>query len=324
MDAILAARGVSKSYGDVLAVRDLSFEAFPGDIVGLLGPNGAGKTTAIRILTTVFHPSGGEFSVAGISQAHPTEIRRRIGVLPENAGYPEEMTGERYLRYFARLFGRTPGRARELAGALLADVGLADRAGDRIATYSRGMRQRLGIARAMVNEPQVIFLDEPTLGLDPAGQRQVLRLIQDIAIQRGATVILSTHFLDEVEAVCSRVIILNKGIVVVEGTVDEVKRKVATARTARFEVLPEFQEAALAALGRTLGVATVTPDDRRHGWIAATLDGNVAGATPAGGNTVNAALRSLIDAGVPLLSFEAEGARLSDAFLAVTEESHGV
>jgi ABC-2 type transport system ATP-binding protein len=324
MQAILVARGVSRSYGDVLAVRDLSFEAFPGDIVGLLGPNGAGKTTAIRVLTTVFPPSGGEFTVVGVSQAHPAEIRRRIGVLPENAGYPEEMTGERYLRYFARLFGRTSQRSRVLANALLAEVGLADRAGDRIGTYSRGMRQRLGIARAMVNEPQVIFLDEPTLGLDPAGQRQVLRLIQDVALERGSTVILSTHFLDEVEEVCSRVIILNKGVVVVEGTVEEVKRKVATARTARFEVAPEFQETALAALGRTPGVVKATADDRRHGWITATLDGNAPGATPAGRNTVNAALKSLIDANVPLLSFEAEGARLSDAFLSVTEESHGL
>jgi ABC-2 type transport system ATP-binding protein len=320
-DAILTASGVSKSYDSVPAVRDLSFEAFPGDIVGLLGPNGAGKTTAIRVLTTIFSPSEGEFSVNGIPHTSPSEIRQCIGVLPENAGYPENMTGERYLRYYARLFGQTPERARSLAASLLAEVGLSDRALDSIAVYSRGMRQRLGMARALVNEPQVIFLDEPTLGLDPAGQRQVLRLIQDIAHERGATVILSTHFLDEVEEVCSRVIILNKGKVVVEGTIEDVKRKVAGPRTARFKVPTDLREPALVALRHAPGVASAQLDGNRRGWLTVTLAARDDDPALAGGRATNGVIQAIINAGIPLLTFDGEGARLSDAFLTVTGEA---
>ncbi len=174
MSAAVEARGVEKRYGSLVAVADLSFEAAEGEILGVLGPNGAGKTTAIRVLTTILAPTRGTFAVAGVPHTRAAEIRRRIGVLPESAGYPEHQTGEEYLRYHARLYGRSRAGARAVAAALLDEVGLADRARSLISTYSRGMRQRLGIARALVNEPQVVFLDEPTLGLDPAGQRQML------------------------------------------------------------------------------------------------------------------------------------------------------
>ena len=127
------------------------------------------------------------FAVAGVPHTRPAEIRRRVGVLPESAGYPGKQTGDEYLRYFGRLFGHSRQGAREVAARLLAQVGLADRGHSLIASYSRGMRQRLGIARALVNDPQVIFLDEPTLGLDPAGQRQVLALVRGITAERGAS-----------------------------------------------------------------------------------------------------------------------------------------
>jgi ABC-2 type transport system ATP-binding protein len=216
------ARGVEKRYGSLVAVADLSFEAAAGEILGVLGPNGAGKTTAIRVLTTILAPTRGSFAVAGIPHTKAAEIRRRIGVLPESAGYPEHQTGEEYLRYHARLYGRSRAGARAVAAALLDEVGLADRARSLISTYSRGMRQRLGIARALVNEPQVVFLDEPTLGLDPAGQRQMLAIVRRIAQERGATVLLSTHLLAEVEQTCSRVLILNRGRLIADGTVAEI------------------------------------------------------------------------------------------------------
>ena len=127
------------------------------------------------MLTTILEPSRGSFSVAGIPHTRPEEIRRRIGVLPESAGYPGGQTGEQYLTYHACLYGHARARARELARSLLDELGLLERSRSPISTYSRGMRQRLGIARALVNDPAAVFLDEPTLGLDPAGQRQVLR-----------------------------------------------------------------------------------------------------------------------------------------------------
>ena len=254
-DVTLEAHGLKKAYGDMVAVEDLSFTARAGEVIGLLGPNGAGKTTAIRMLTTILAPTAGSFAVAGIPHTRPAEIRQRIGVLPESAGYPDQQTGEEFLRYHARLFGHSRASARATAATLLAEVGLAERGSSRIATYSRGMRQRLGIARALVNDPQVVFFDEPTLGLDPAGQRQVLRLVEGIARERGATVVLSTHFLGEVEDTCSRVLILNRGRVVAEGTVAEVTRRAAAPRRGRFRVPAELRDRALAALPACPGSA---------------------------------------------------------------------
>jgi ABC-2 type transport system ATP-binding protein len=274
VSAAVEVRGVAKRYGSLMAVADLSFEAAEGEILGVLGPNGAGKTTAIRVLTTILAPTRGTFAVAGIPHTRAAEIRRRIGVLPESAGYPEHQTGEEYLRYHARLYGRSRAGARAVAAVLLDEVGLADRSRSLISTYSRGMRQRLGIARALVNEPQVVFLDEPTLGLDPAGQRQMLAIVRRIAQERGATVLLSTHLLAEVEETCSRVLILNRGRAVALGTVAEVAARAAAPRAARLSIPAADKERAL---------------------------------------------RALAAADVTILGSELEGARLSDAFLAMTE-----
>jgi len=274
VSAAVEVRGVAKRYGSLMAVADLSFEAAEGEILGVLGPNGAGKTTAIRVLTTILAPTRGTFAVAGIPHTRAAEIRRRIGVLPESAGYPEHQTGEEYLRYHARLYGRSRAGARAVAAVLLDEVGLADRSRSLISTYSRGMRQRLGIARALVNEPQVVFLDEPTLGLDPAGQRQMLAIVRRIAQERGATVLLSTHLLAEVEETCSRVLILNRARAVALGTVAEVAARAAAPRAARLSIPAADKERAL---------------------------------------------RALAAADVTILGSELEGARLSDAFLAMTE-----
>jgi ABC-2 type transport system ATP-binding protein len=216
----LEAAGLTKRYGAHIGLDGVSFSADTGEVLGLLGPNGAGKTTAIRLLTTILPPTSGRFRVAG--ETEPARIRQRIGALPESAGYPGRQTGAEYVRYHARLFGLSRADAAAVTDRLLAEVRLTDRAGSRIGTYSRGMRQRLGIARALVNDPAVVFLDEPTLGLDPAGQREVLAMISAMASARGATVVLSTHALAEVEQICDRVLILDRGRVVAEGTVTEI------------------------------------------------------------------------------------------------------
>jgi ABC-2 type transport system ATP-binding protein len=220
--ATIEATDLSKRYGARTALDGLTFTAEPGDVIGLLGPNGAGKTTTIRLLTTILEPTGGTFAVAGVPGDRPNRIRQRIGVLPESAGYPGRQTGAEYLQYAARLFGQSRRDARAGAERLLTDVGLGERAGARISTYSRGMKQRLGIARALVNDPVVVFLDEPTLGLDPAGQREILATIADIAERRGATVVLSTHTLTEVEQVCGSVLILDHGTLRAAGPIAEV------------------------------------------------------------------------------------------------------
>jgi ABC-2 type transport system ATP-binding protein len=305
----LEAHALTKAYRTLVALHELSFVGGAGEVIGLLGPNGAGKTTAIRLLTTILAPSGGRFAVAGIPDTRPAEIRRRIGALPESAGYPDRQTGGEFLRYHGRLYGQRAPSARATAAALLEEVGLAERGESPIANYSRGMRQRLGIARALLNDPAVVFLDEPTLGLDPAGQEQVLRVVRGVSRERAATVILSTHLLVEVEEVCSRVLILNRGRLVADGTVAEVARQAAAPRRGRFRVPAEARDGAVLALAAIPDLGGVRPDDGRAGWLVVDApDVDVQGATAALGA-----------AGIPVLAFELEGARLSDAYLAMTE-----
>jgi ABC-2 type transport system ATP-binding protein len=313
MSAAVEACGLRKSYGSVVAVEELSFAVEAGEILGVLGPNGAGKTTAIRILTTILAPTHGTFTVAGVPSSRPAEIRSRIGVLPESAGYPERQTGEEFLCYHARLYGHKRVDARAVAKRLLDELGLRERRRSPIGGYSRGMRQRLGIARALVNDPEVVFLDEPTLGLDPAGQRQILDTVRRIARERGATVLLSTHLLGEVEETCSRVLILNRGRVAAEGAVSEIARRAAAPRSARLRVAAEHVERAAGALRSIAGVRQVEVAEEQWGVLTVVLGG------PTNDALMNDALRALTETGVPLLSFELEGARLSDAFLAMTE-----
>jgi ABC-2 type transport system ATP-binding protein len=311
---------LTKHYGAYIAVESVSFSASQGEIMGLLGPNGAGKTTTIRLLTTVLEPSSGRFSIAGHPSKSATAIRRCIGVLPESSGYPSHQTGGEYLRFYARLYGKSRSQARGLSAELLAAVGLEKRGRSRISTYSRGMRQRLGIARALLNDPVVVFLDEPTLGLDPAGQAQVLDIIRTVANARDATVVLSTHLLPEVEQVCSKVVILNHGRVVGAGSVGEVIGTALIEHSAHLRVPLHLIERARQALSELPGLTI----DRVEGQldllrIAVETPGTALGASPA--EAMNAALTAVTAAGIPVLRFELEGARLSDAFLKMTSEA---
>ena len=308
----LEVQGVSRRFRNRVAVRELSFEAREGEIVGLVGPNGAGKTTAIRVLSTVLAPSSGEFRVAGIPHSRPIEIRRRIGVLPESSGYPRNYTGTEYLRFHARLFGLS-GVATE---RLLVDVGLGERSAARIATYSRGMRQRLGIARALVNDPSVIFLDEPTLGLDPAGQRDLRELVRSIARDRGTTVVLSTHILSEVEELCSNVLILDDGAVRLAGTMADVLRAAGVRRSGRLRVPVDLVDRARAALSESTAVL-VEDGDGRDGVLTVSVVGEAHARVS---EVMNLALQKVLSTGVPVLGFEVDNAQLGTAFLVLTGE----
>jgi ABC-2 type transport system ATP-binding protein len=311
---------LTKHYGARSAVEDVSFTASQGDIVGLLGPNGAGKTTTIRLLTTVLAPTSGGFSIAGYRSTSATEIRRCIGVLSESSGYPAHQTGGEYLRFFARLFGLSRSSARSVAAELLALVGLEERADSSIATYSRGMRQRLGIARALINDPVVVFLDEPTLGLDPAGQAQVLEIIRTIAKRRDATVVLSTHLLPEVEEVCSKVVILNHGRVAISGSVGEVINRALINQSAQLRVPLHRVEHARDVLADFTDL-TVDQLPGQPDVLSLAVDRPGSDSGVGASEVMNAALAAITAAEIPVLSFELEGARLSDAFLKMTSEA---
>jgi len=309
---------LTKNYGRRSAVEDVSFTASQGEIVGLLGPNGAGKTTTVRLLTTVLEPTSGEFSIAGYPYTSATEIRRCVGVLPESSGYPSPQTGGEYLRFYARLYGLSRSQARSVSAELLAAVGLEERSRSRISTYSRGMRQRLGIARALENNPAVVFLDEPTLGLDPAGQAQVLNIIRGIAKARDATVVLSTHLLPEVEEVCSKVVILNHGRVVASGSVSDVIKTALIEQSAELRVPLDLVERARNVLA---GFRDLTVDQtaEQPDVLILAVDRPGTGAAP--GEVMNEVLAAITASGIPVLRFELEGSRLSEAFLKMTSEA---
>ncbi len=314
---MLEVERLTKRFGEHTAVHELSFAARAGEVVGLLGPNGAGKTTVIRLLSTVLLPNSGTFTVAGVPHSTPLELRRQIGVLPESFGYPTHLTGFEYLRFHARLFGLGRTTSARVTERLLADVGLAERGSSRILTYSRGMRQRLGIARALVNDPAVILLDEPTLGLDPAGQHHVQELVRTIARDRRTTVLLSTHILTDVEELCTTVLILDRGTVRLTGTVSEVMREAGVRQSGRLRVPIDLVERARSALAEISGVS-LDVGDEADGMITISVTGQASSHADDG---MNLALYQVLDASVPILRFELDGARLGTAFLALTGDA---
>jgi ABC-2 type transport system ATP-binding protein len=314
---VLVAIDLCKSYGPRPALRGLSFSLKAGRILGFLGPNGAGKTTAIRILTTIVEPSSGDFFVDGLGPDRLQDIRGRIGVLPESLGFPGNMTGAEFVTYYGRLYGLSASESRTKAKEMLEAVGLQNRARSLVRSYSRGMRQRLGIARALINDPAVVFLDEPTLGLDPKGQQELLGLVNWIARERKAGVVLCSHQLSEVEGVCDDVVILRSGRVVAQGTVADVMGG-PEAHVIRVQVPASAISDARQALEDVPGVAAVREAQGSKDWLRVELDGEME-FTMDGHHVNNGVLRALIESKIPVLGMQAGAGRLQDVFLEITE-----
>ncbi len=232
---MIAVDHLNKVYGTTQALGDVSFQAEPGEILGLLGPNGAGKTTTMRILSGYLPATSGTAAIAGFEvHENPMAVRQRIGYLPETPPLYPEMTVASYLDFVARIKGVSPGDRPKLVEKALSSCGLDDKAKVLIHKLSKGYRQRVGIAQAIVHDPPAIILDEPTVGLDPRQIIEVRKLIQQLAGQR--TVILSTHILPEVSMTCNRVVIINRGAVVATGAFDELMTQLAGGYRYELEV----------------------------------------------------------------------------------------
>lgn len=216
-ELLIAASSLSRVYGERRVLRDIDVAVRRGEVVGFLGPNGAGKSTTMRILSGVLAPSGGEVRIAGIDlMEHPIAAKRRIGYLPEQPPVYRELTVDEYLRYCARLHGVPGSRAAAALARVKDRCGLQEVGARLIGSLSKGYQQRLGIAQAIIHSPEVVILDEPTVGLDPIQIREIRQLVRELRSEHG--VLLSTHILPEVQAVCDRVLLINAGRIVLDAS----------------------------------------------------------------------------------------------------------
>jgi ABC-2 type transport system ATP-binding protein len=247
---------------EVEAVRGISFAVEQGELFGLLGPNGAGKTTTIQMLITLLLPTSGEARVLGLDVVERArEVRKRIGyVFGGDRGLYERLSARDNLRYFAELYGVSGKAQRARIDEVLELVGLKGREQERVEGYSRGMRQRLHIARGILHDPEVVFLDEPTIGVDPVGARELRQTIADL-IAAGKTVLLTTHYMFEADALCDRIAVIAKGEIVGEGTPAALKAGVAEGRVTEIEVFG-VDDVVLSRLRVVEGVTAVTVEER--------------------------------------------------------------
>ena len=302
----IEADGLRKRFKAVEALCGVSFSAESGTVLGLLGPNGAGKTTAVRILTTLLAPDGGSARVAGIDVAkHPARVREKIGLAGQYAAVDENLTGFENLEMVGRLYhlGRHP--ARERAAELLEEFGLAEAGGRLVRTYSGGMRRRLDLAAALVARPPILFLDEPTTGLDIRSRLTLWESIEAL-VARGTTVLLTTQYLEEADRLADRIAVVNHGVVIAEGTSADLKQQVGGDRL-QIRIARGADAAAAADVLALVGDGA-----------PAVLDGTVSLPVTNRAGAVTEAVRRLDEAGIPIDEIETQRPTLDDVFLMLT------
>ena len=298
--------GLTKDYGTRRAIESLTFEAEQGEILGFLGPNGAGKTTTMRILTGYMPPTEGEATVAGYDVvAESIEVRRRVGYLPETVPLYNDMTVFDYLKFMADL--RHLPNSEDRIDETLEMVGLEDRAEGYISNLSKGMRQRVGLGQALLHRPEVLILDEPTIGLDPGQVVDVRNVIREIGKER--TVLLSTHILSEAQQLCDRVLIINKGKIVAEDTPANLQASLIGSERGMLRVRGEADDL-IESIKKIKGITSVKPKE----------DGVLEFQFAPGQDVRASVARTTIEAGFDLLEMRPIGMSLEDIFLQLTRE----
>jgi ABC-2 type transport system ATP-binding protein len=311
---MIEVKHLTKTYGSVQAVRDVSFEVGAKEVVGFLGPNGAGKSTTLRIIAGFLGATRGRVVVDGVDTVQePVRARSRIGYMPENVPLYPEMRVNEYLRFRAELKGVPRAQRKEAVERAMRDVHLYDHAQVIIGNLSKGYRQRVGLADALVSRPAVLVLDEPTAGLDPNQIRDVRDLIRSLA--KHHAVLLSTHIMSEVEATCDRALVIDRGRLVAQGTLDDL-RKLRRSRATRFAVRGEPARA-LEVLEKIEGVRDVREASSRQDVVVIEVRWTQKGDTAA---STEQAVQALVDAGMKLREVAPTKASLEDVFALLTEE----
>ena len=308
MPTAIRATGLVKRYGAVTALDGLDLEVEEGTVLGLLGPNGAGKTTAVRVLTTLLRPDAGQAEVVGVDVLrHPRELRRRIGVSGQYAAVDEHLTGFENLDMVGRLYHLGAAASRARARELLDQFDLAHAAERVVKGWSGGMRRRLDLAGALVARPPVIFLDEPTTGLDPRGRVGMWDVIEEL-VRGGTTLLLTTQYLEEADRLADRIAVIDRGTVIALGTADELKSQLGGEQVeVRLPVGGDLPAAVRAAAGLGVGEPVVDERDRR---LTVPVDG--------GTGDLRALLDRLDRAGIPVAEAGLRRPTLDDVFLALT------
>jgi ABC-2 type transport system ATP-binding protein len=310
MSAVVQTNSLTKRYHEKLAVNALNLTIDEGEIFGFLGPNGAGKTTTILMLLGLTEPTSGKASVCGFDPTHePLEVKKRVGYLPENPGFYEDLSARENLLYMARLNRIPEDEARRRTAEVLDQVELSDDGRRLLREFSRGMKQRLGIAEVLVKNPVAVILDEPTLGIDPDGAIRILELIRSLNRDRNLTVMLSSHALQQVQAICSRVGIIVKGRLIVQGKMDELGRAILKERQWNF--LLEVGGGANGLENDLRGISGIDEiEKRRHGlFLRCTRD-------------VRAEVMALIARkNLPLLQLRSEDPTLEEIYLKYFREA---
>ena len=265
MENIIQTSHLTKRYGAKIAVNDLNLSIRKGEVFGLLGPNGAGKTTTILMLLGLTEPTAGTATIAGCDcTRNPLEVKSIVGYLPDNVGFYTDMTGRQNLRFTGRLNGLGGQELEERIDSLLERVGMTEAADKKTGTYSKGMRQRLGIADVLIKDPQVIIMDEPTLGIDPEGMRELLNIIRDLSVKDGRTVLISSHQLQQIQQVCDRVGIYVEGSLIACGTLAELEAQIQKNGTYLLEVDVEpCDDQILGMLANQDGILEIAKEGRR-------------------------------------------------------------
>jgi ABC-2 type transport system ATP-binding protein len=263
--AVIVTRGLTKRYGRVVAVEDLNLEVEEGEVFGLLGPNGSGKTTTILMLLGLTEPTSGEARVLGLDpMREPLKVKAKVGYLPDQVGFYGELTAWENLRYTTRLLGLPEAEAKARIEEVLRRMGLWEVRDRRVSAFSRGMRQRLGLAEVLLKRPKVAILDEPTLGLDPEAAREFLDLIKGLKAE-GITVLLSSHLLHQVQEICDRVGLFHKGRLALLGRVEELAARVLGGG---YEILVEASPGLKEAFQAVEGVSRVEAEGGRYRVLA--------------------------------------------------------